>query len=135
MNEEAAIKKINPSAVDLREVSWERGRLEQCMFDEALGFQSSCFGASSLAHYSLLADTNYTKSRESCARELAKELKLNYPLELVEAMVEVFVNRHLEECKKLKIQIPDDVYKLLMMWEHEWMSSLGDVDEEMQYLN
>jgi len=131
MNRTQAMAKINPQAVEITDQCGSVTKMARCAsYDEALGFESSCHGVSSLAHYSLLAEASDTVSRKSCAREIKKTLQSFISLDLLEAMVEVFVNRHDEECRMALIRVPDDVYRLLSEWETEWQYKLGAVDKE-----
>lgn len=131
MNRTQAMAKCNPQAIPYDAPKVDNGNQQKAAsYDESLGFVSSCHGVSCLAHYSLMPSDD-TVSRKACAREIRKELSLIIDLDLIEAMVEVFVNRHLEDHQAAMHLLNDQVFYLLNRWEMEWQNKLGDADKEM----
>ncbi|MDA3806632.1 MAG: hypothetical protein PF440_01850 [Thiomicrorhabdus sp.] len=132
MNKTAAMSKINPQAMSMDESpgGGGDGKARDASYSIALGFVSSCHGASCLAHYSLMSSMEDTVSRSHCAREIRKELELFTDLNLIEAMIEVFVNRDDEGCRAAVPKIQDDIYRLLAEWEGEFLNKLGAVDND-----
>lgn len=129
MNRTQAMAKCNPQAIPYDAPKVDNGNQQKAAsYDEALGFVSSCHGVSCLAHYSLMPSDD-TISRRACARSILKELQIIIDIELIEAMIEVFVNRHLAECNAALVQIDDRVFRLLNSWEMEWQSKLGSSDD------
>lgn len=131
MNRTQAMAKCNPQAIPYDAPKVDNGNHQKAAsYDESLGFVSSCRGVSCLAHYSLMPSDD-TVSRRACARELLRELQIIIDLNLVEGMVEVFVNRHEEDHASALHLIDDRIFKLLNRWEMEWQRKLGDADKEM----
>ena len=130
MNRTQAMHKINPQAMDY-EPKIQSHKMSGCPYEEALGFQSSCHGEAALAHYSLVPPTDVEdcRSRRACAHAVATKLGIT-GLDLIEAEIEVFVNRHEPEKGNAIGRIRKDVYCLLAQWENNWMAALGAADEE-----
>ena len=129
MNKTAAMAQVNPQAQEMSDMARGTTISLGASYDTALGFVSSCHGVSCLAHYSLMPGEE-TVSRKACAREIKKKLHSFMEIKQFEAMIEVFVNRHNEECASAMFMIPNDVYEILASWENEWQSKLGAVDND-----
>jgi hypothetical protein len=127
MNVSQAMRKINPQSMSY-EPKVDGHSMSGCSYEDALGFVSSCHGEAALAHYSLMP-TGDTCSRKACAREIAIKLGLT-GLDLIEAEIEVFVNRHEPEKSAAVGAIRESVYALLSEWENGWMRALGECDRE-----
>lgn len=128
MNRTRAMSLVNPQAQSL-ESAGGADIARGASHEEALGFVGSCPGVSHLAHYCLIPSDD-TTSRRECAAWVKRELKLKHDLDVVEACVEVFVNRH-EASKQAAINlISGEIYDLLCRWEAEWMRKVGECDKE-----
>lgn len=129
MNKEQAIKRCNVTAVEITDFSGDTGASRQnAIYDEVLGFVSSCEGEGALAHYSLIGDS--VKSRESCARQLLKCLKnelKDCSLKRLEAEIDVFVSRDEEKVKRCGAisLIRTPVYALLEQWERNFLIEIS----------